>query len=267
MASFAKAVRISKSVNNVTKLITNLSLTSNANLINTTTLFRRLPTQSCALLHTSLPKFDLMEFFDDKNNWGKDEVKVGRNWKKDELRLKSNEDLHKLWFVLLKERNMLLTMQEACKRADEIFPNPERLDKVEMSMENIESVVRERNRAYHLLETGETGERPARLVSNVLGLKFVYRLRQYPIPQFMNNKWHKKHSFGYGGYAVHKFLRLYREKLWNAKRKARNRDTKHAITLMRRFPNLDIEALKEKYPLADIEKAKHHKKAQGHFVP
>jgi len=27
--------------------------------------------------------------------------------------------------------------------------------------------------------------------------------------------------FGYGGYATHKFLRLYREQLWNKKRKAR----------------------------------------------
>lgn len=37
----------------------------------------------------------------------------------------------------------------------------------------------------------------------------------------MNSAWHKKHQFGYGGYAVRKFLRLYREKLWNEKRKLR----------------------------------------------
>lgn len=71
--------------------------------------------------------------------------------------------------MLLKERNMLMTMEEACKNAFEIFPNPERLDKVQDSMDNLESVVRERNRAYHMLETGETGERPGKLVYNSLG--------------------------------------------------------------------------------------------------
>ena len=39
-------------------------------------------------------------------------------------------------------------MEQAYKEAVEKFPNPERLDKVEESMDNIESVVRERNRAY-----------------------------------------------------------------------------------------------------------------------
>lgn len=264
--ALAKAAQIAKSVNNVTKLVANLFLNNNTNVIATTTFRRRLPMQSCALLHTSLPKFDLMEFFDNEKNWGKSEVKVGRHWKKDELRIKSNEDLHKLWFVLLKERNMLITMQEACNNALEIFPNPERIDKVEMSMENLESVVRERNRAYHLLETGESGERPGKLTYNALGLKFYYRKRQYTIPQFMNNKWYKTHLFGYGGYAVRKFLKLYREKLWNIKRKARNLERKRVQMIFRRFPNVDVEALKEKYPSVDIEKTRQSRKAQGHFI-
>ena len=57
----------------------------------------------------------------------------------------------------------------------ELFPSPERIDKVKLSMENIETVVRERNRAYHLLETGKDGERPQKLVYNQLGLRFMYR--------------------------------------------------------------------------------------------
>ena len=42
---------------------------------------------------------DLMEFFDDEKNWGANEVKSGRSWKLEELRLKSNTDLHKLWYL------------------------------------------------------------------------------------------------------------------------------------------------------------------------
>lgn len=48
-------------------------------------------------LSTSAPRRDLMEFFDDKKNWGETVVRVGRAWKVDELRLRSNNDLHKLW--------------------------------------------------------------------------------------------------------------------------------------------------------------------------
>jgi large subunit ribosomal protein L47 len=39
-----------------------------------------------------------MEFFDDKKNWGETAVRTGRSWKVEELRIKSNTDLHKLWY-------------------------------------------------------------------------------------------------------------------------------------------------------------------------
>lgn len=64
---------------------------------------------------------------------------------------------------------MLLTMEELYKIKYEIFPNDERMDKIEISMENLETVVRERNKAYHLLETGKSGERPANVVRNAIG--------------------------------------------------------------------------------------------------
>ena len=143
-----------------------------------------------------------MEFFDNEKNWNKNKVATGREWKTDELRIKSNEDLHKLWYdfslrnnflstcfciyllqylmnryVLLKERNMLITMEDACNDAYELFPSPERIDKVEMSMKNLETVVRERNEAYYKLETGESGEQPSVYVFNCFGMQiYIYRI-------------------------------------------------------------------------------------------
>ena len=55
-------------------------------------------------IQTTCKRLDLNEFFEDPKNWDKEEIKVGRSWRVDELRLKSNEDLHKLWYV----RNNLL---------------------------------------------------------------------------------------------------------------------------------------------------------------
>nr|XP_034186866.1 39S ribosomal protein L47, mitochondrial [Osmia lignaria] len=266
MAALTKAVQVSKTVNNVTKLFTTLSLSPIVSPISSPVYIRRVPTFRCALFHSTSKRNDLMEFFDDKKNWGEDKVQVGRSWEIDELRLKSNEDLHKLWFVLLKERNMLLTMEEAYKQEWKYFPNPERIDKVEDSMVNLETVVRERNKAYHMLETGRSGERPTKLRYNPLGLRHLYKMRQYPVPKFVNTKWHKTHKFGYGGIAVQKFLRLYREKLWNQKRKMRNHQDNQVAVLMRIFPNLDIDAVKEKYPLANIERLKRSRKSDGHFV-
>uniref|UniRef100_A0A182J168 Large ribosomal subunit protein uL29m n=1 Tax=Anopheles atroparvus TaxID=41427 RepID=A0A182J168_ANOAO len=203
---------------------------------------------------TTTPRNDLMEFFDDKKHWGEQEVKHGRGWTKDDLRIKSNSDLHKLWFVLLKERNLLLTMEHECKEKMELFPSPERLDKVKESMDNLEEVVRERNRAYYLLETGETGERPGRLETNELGIRFFYRSFEHVIPKFANRKWNERHKFTFGGYAVWKFLRLYRERLYNEKRKLRNRERNEVVHLLRRFPNIDRQTLAQRFPSVDVEK-------------
>lgn len=96
---------------------------------------------------------------------------TGRSWKVEELRNKSNSDLHKLWYVLLKERNMLLTMQEAHKRESDPLPSEERIWKVKDSMANLEQVVCERNKAYWQLEVdqNETGQRPVSFHKDVYG--------------------------------------------------------------------------------------------------
>lgn len=57
---------------------------------------------------------------------------LGRGWKASELRLKSWDDLQKLWYVLLKEKNMLMTQRQMLNAQNLRFPNPERISKVKL---------------------------------------------------------------------------------------------------------------------------------------
>ena len=162
------------------------------------------------------PRLDLSEFFETERNRGETKVRVGREWKTDELRLKSNEDLHKLWFILLKEKNMLLTMQHAYQEDYVAMPNPERIDKVEMSMENLEEVVRERNRAFHNLEVGISGERERTFRPDWTGRLVPYKPLEHAVPVRMNTSYRRKLRFKFmnrGGEDVADFQRRYREKL------------------------------------------------------
>lgn len=77
--------------------------------------------------------------------------------------------------MLLKERNMLLTMEEESNDQVKLFPSPERIDKIEESMKNLETIVRERNKAYHELETGENGERPTEYITGPFGLNSLHK--------------------------------------------------------------------------------------------
>ena len=52
------------------------------------------------LLHQSVRRCGLEEFFDHPKNFGKRKVKTGMAWSKDLLRKKSIEDLQKLWSVV-----------------------------------------------------------------------------------------------------------------------------------------------------------------------
>lgn len=276
MSGLTKVINVSQSVRNLCYSLSNVSL-QHANRsfkvpktilswqqINTNSLVAVVATRQFS---TTQHNKNLMEFFDDPKNWCENEVKVGRAWKLDELRIKSNKELHQLWFILLKERNMLLTMEHECNDKMELFPSPERLDKVKISMENLETVVRERNKAYHLLETGETGERPQRLVANNLGIRYMYKYCEHVLPPQLNVKWIKTRSIGYGGRAVRKFLLLYREKLYNEKRKAKNRSRNEAMMILRRNPNMDLELLRRKFPDVNIDKLINNDKIRGHYIP
>lgn len=162
---------------------------------------------------------------------------------------------------------MLLTMEYAAAREVKLFPNPERIDKVKLSMLNIEAVIRERNKAYHMLETGETGERPAKFVNNQIGMKYWYRFSEHMIPKFMNTKWRNTHIFRFRGKAVRKFRRLYREMQFLAKKKQRNRDKNHVQRLLRHIPHANREAIAKQYPHIDVEKLADTKPARSTVIP
>ncbi|KAG2176800.1 hypothetical protein INT44_007464, partial [Umbelopsis vinacea] len=78
-----------------------------------------------------------------------------RSWKASELRLKSFDDLHKLWYVLLKERNVLATQREEARRLGidkSTWTNAGRVRKAseicKKSMARIKFVLNERQLAY-----------------------------------------------------------------------------------------------------------------------
>lgn len=57
---------------------------------------------------------------------------TGRSWSAEDLRRKSWDDLHKLWYVLLKERNLLLSERDRYKAAGQVMPNGRRMTKVRL---------------------------------------------------------------------------------------------------------------------------------------
>ncbi|CAB3987271.1 39S ribosomal L47, mitochondrial [Paramuricea clavata] len=128
-------------------------------------------------VHTTRTGFSIEEFFPpgvlETQQPLPEEVKSGRSWRAAELRQKSNEDLHKLWYVLLKERNMLLTVQAEARRQEVVMPSPQRFHKVKKSMAMIKVVLDERKRAIEAIERNykNAEKNTVELTANSLGGK------------------------------------------------------------------------------------------------
>ncbi|XP_069123686.1 large ribosomal subunit protein uL29m-like [Argopecten irradians] len=200
--------------------------------------FNEFPLLKCGSprnFHTTVTRPDLMEFFDDKANWGEESVKTGRPWKMDELRIKSNTDLHKLWYVLLKERNMLLTMRHAYRHEGTAFPNPERIDKVEESMENLMEVIKERDNAYSLLETGEPAEREWVEARDMFGRPYIKPQREHAVPK------EQRHSLRKRDPMLMKYQRLLHEKYLKERRRSLKREQRYIKRVKEQFPDASDE--------------------------
>ncbi len=94
----------------------------------------------------------IAQFFDGSATGEPGTFKTGRAWRAQELRLKSFDDLHKLWYVLLKESNKLTTERRLAKRLGSSMANPERVKKVRQSMARLKTVVGERSREFQAIK-------------------------------------------------------------------------------------------------------------------
>jgi len=85
---------------------------------------------------------DAMIQFIDPYELDPDLAEPGRRWHAAEIRLKSNEDLQKLWVVLLKERNMLYSTKLLHRKRQTTMPHRGRLKATRKSMAMIKLVLR-----------------------------------------------------------------------------------------------------------------------------
>ena len=71
---------------------------------------------------------------------------TGRAWRTKELRIKSNDDLHKLWYVLLMEKNKLMSDRILATQLQQEYRAINNMKKVRLSMTRLLTVVNERKK-------------------------------------------------------------------------------------------------------------------------
>ncbi|KAJ3188350.1 hypothetical protein HDU85_005501 [Gaertneriomyces sp. JEL0708] len=103
----------------------------------------------------------LEDFFENEKGWAwrENHLHTGRAWQAAELRSKSFEDLHKLWWVCLKEKNKLYSQKTEAARFRLFFPHKARVEELKLTMKRIKLVLWERRtewmRAQEVLKREE----------------------------------------------------------------------------------------------------------------
>ncbi|KAI8465024.1 MAG: mitochondrial 39-S ribosomal protein L47 (MRP-L47)-domain-containing protein [Monoraphidium minutum] len=97
---------------------------------------------ACRGISASRAAADLREWLDPDDK--ADGVTYGRPWMAHELRLKSWDDLHKLWYVCFKERNLVATQMNWAKGKPAADDYQDRYLKVKKTMNRIKQVLSER---------------------------------------------------------------------------------------------------------------------------
>uniref|UniRef100_A0A0G4G4L1 Large ribosomal subunit protein uL29m n=1 Tax=Chromera velia CCMP2878 TaxID=1169474 RepID=A0A0G4G4L1_9ALVE len=134
-----------------------------------TSLARNSP--SVGALSRSLPRRGVEEFYSgsyvDPSVTAKEKLANARSgdaWPAALLRMKSFDDLHKLWYVLLKEKNFLMSERNAYWQYQVTQPNHGRLKKVKLGMKRLLTVLARREihqqclRAKEILKKQELRE-------------------------------------------------------------------------------------------------------------
>jgi large subunit ribosomal protein L47 len=76
----------------------------------------------------------------------REQMRTGRAWHASEMRLKDHDDLHKLWYVLLKEKNKLKSDFLMSKQLGQMFYGHNDMTKVRLSQQRLLTVVNERKK-------------------------------------------------------------------------------------------------------------------------
>ena len=106
-----------------------------------------------ASFHASGPRRGLEEFYDARHrSKAPEDGAAGRAWEACELRRKSFNDLHRLWWTLYKERNVLLTESARARRNGMRLKYPQRKAAVRKSMARIKQVLADAPRNQYTAE-------------------------------------------------------------------------------------------------------------------
>ncbi|KAJ7780690.1 mitochondrial 39-S ribosomal protein L47 (MRP-L47)-domain-containing protein [Mycena maculata] len=164
-----------------------------------TRVHRKTPTPSVEPVPQLSPDHGLYGFFRrkaDPNLRGDDQYETfhdqeapmnGRSWEASELRLKSFKDLHTLWYVLLRECNVLATQREEMRRMGVLkrrISTHALTMRCKKSMARIKGVMNERRLAYE--GAAALVEKEREDATNAEVLKFKINAE--------TTEWHKQHT-------------------------------------------------------------------------
>lgn len=135
---------------------------------------------------------------------------------------------------------MLLTIEQESKRQRVQMPSPERLKKLDRSMKRLDTVVKEREDALRMLQTGEERARPGAWRKSLFGHVYWYRFKEHAIPWYMNKRYKRKRFYTPGFVIPHIRLRI--EKHLRAKVRKSNLEQQKQIRLKEMFPQMKAQS-------------------------